>query len=217
MTKTIAELREEYAGAPLVEEAAQPDPLAQFQRWLDEAIAAGAPLANAMTLATATARGEPSARIVLLKQVDPCGFVFFTNHGSRKGGELEENPRAALLFYWAELHRQVRIEGRVERVSEAESDAYFATRPRASNLSAIASPQSRPVAGRAALERLVSEVEAALNGDGGAALARPDYWGGYRVLPHTLEFWQGRPDRLHDRLRYRQEPDGSWRIDRLAP
>lgn len=188
------------------------DPLVQFERWLEEATAASSP-ADAMTLATADADGRPSARQVLLRGLDERGFVFFTNLESRKAGELRRNPLAALLFHWSELGRQVRVEGRVELVSPGETLAYWQTRPRESRISAWASPQSRPVPSREALDRLYDEAEARL---GGGELALPPFWGGYRVVPEAIEFWQHREHRLHDRIRYVRE-DGAWRRERLAP
>ena len=208
----LANLRREYMRAGLEESALSPDPLEQFARWLDDAVRAEVPLANAMTLATATRSGRPSARAVLLKGFDARGFVFFTNYDSRKGRELAENPRAMLLFCWEQLERQVRIEGAVERTDAAESDAYFASRPLGARLSAIVSPQSEPVAGRSELESSYAGAAKRL----GASPARPAHWGGYRVVPEWLEFWQGRQDRLHDRLCYSREGPG-WRIGRLAP
>ena len=193
-----------------------PDPAAQFRRWFAEAVASGTPEPNAMTLATVDADGGPSARVVLLKEVDADGaFVFYTNYESRKGVALAAHPRAALVFWWPPLERQVRIEGAVERVAAAVSDAYFGARPRASQLGAVASPQSRVVAGRADLEDAYAAAEAAAEDTG--ALARPDHWGGYRVRPSTAEFWQGRRSRLHDRLRYRRDDSGAWTVERLAP
>jgi pyridoxamine 5'-phosphate oxidase len=189
------------------------DPLRQFERWFDEARAA-VPVPEAVAVATATPDGAPSARMVLLKQADPRGLVFYTHTTSRKGRELAANPRAALLFHWAPLGRQVRVEGAVERVSDDESDAYFATRPRGAQVGALASRQSEPLAGRAELETRVAEVEAAL---AGAAPARPETWGGYRVLPDAWEFWQHRDSRLHDRFRYERTPPAGWAVVRLSP
>jgi len=208
----IAELRQEYMRAGLAEAGAHADPLAQFGRWFEEAVAAQLPLANAMTLATVAASGAPAARIVLLKGVDSGGFVFYTNYLSRKGRELAAQPLACLVLLWSELERQVRIEGRVEKVAAADSDAYYASRPLGARLSAWASAQSEPVGGRAALERSFEEMARRH----GAAPRRPPHWGGYRLLPEAVEFWQGRADRLHDRLLYRRA-GAHWAIERLAP
>lgn len=209
---SISSLRREYMGESLDEADVAADPFTQFQRWFDEALRAELPLANAMTLATATAGGAPSARIVLLKGFDSGGFVFYTNYRSRKGRELAENPRAALVFHWAELEREVRIEGGIEQVGAAESDEYFASRPLGSRHAAIASPQSEPVSGRAVLEQKFAAA-AATHGD---AAERPAHWGGYRLRAMTVEFWQGRPNRLHDRLLYTRAGE-RWDISRLAP
>ena len=184
------------------------DPLEQFRRWYAEA---GED--DRMALATATPSGAPSVRMVLLKGAEADGFVFFTGYGSRKGGELDANPRAALLFHWAALGRQVRIEGPVERVGEDESDAYFATRPRGAQLAAAASRQGRVLANRAQLDEAVAELAREHEG---SDVPRPEHWGGYRLRPETYEFWQHRDDRLHDRLRYTRDGDG-WRVERLAP
>lgn len=190
------------------------DPVALLGQWLDAAVQARLTEPRAMTLATATADGAPSARMVLLRGVDRRGLVFFTNYQSRKGAELDANPRAALVLYWGPLERQVRVEGEVERVTAAESDAYFHSRPRGSRLSAIASPQSEVIGGRHVLDARVAELVARYpDGD----VPRPPHWGGYRVVPQSFEFWQGQPDRLHDRLRYRRRADGTWTIERLAP
>jgi pyridoxamine 5'-phosphate oxidase len=191
------------------------DPHAQFERWLVDVRDAGLHEPEAMALATAAPDGTPSLRMVLLKGHDERGFVFYTNHESRKGDELARNPRAALLFHWIPpIHRQVRIEGRTERLTDDESLAYFASRPRVSRIGAWASPQSRPLADRDALDRLVAEVQARFAGED--ALPLPPFWGGYRVAPEAFEFWQGRDGRLHDRARY-ERADGSWSRTRLAP
>ena len=200
-------------GAMLDERTVDPDPLHQFEAWLEEARAAGVVFPETTALATASADGSPSARMVLLKGADGRGFVFFTNTGSRKGGELDENPRAALVLYWRELGRQVRVEGRVEPVDPRESEEYFGTRPRASRLSAWASPQSEPVASRAELERRFAQTAARFPGD---EIPLPPHWGGYRVVPETVELWEHRENRLHDRVRYTREGTG-WRRERLAP
>jgi pyridoxamine 5'-phosphate oxidase len=199
---------------PLREEDADPDPVRQFAAWFRAAREAGVSAPEAAAVATASPEGVPSARMVLVKHYDERGLVFFTSYESRKAGELAANPRAALLFYWAPLGRQVRIEGRVERASPEESAAYVRTRARASQLSALASPQSRPIASRAALEARVSEL-AALHA--GADLPLPEVWGGFRLRPESFEFWQNREDRLHDRLRYTRAADGRWEVERLAP
>ena len=202
-----------FPGTPLLERDAPGDPFLLFVRWYEDAVAAELPLANAMTLATVTPECHPAARMVLLKGIEDEGFVFYTNYESRKGHELAQQPWAALVFHWALLERQVRIEGPVERVSEQSSDAYFATRPLGSRYSAMASPQSVVVPDRAWLENEADAV-ARRYGD---QVPRPPQWGGYRVLPRRMEFWQGRPDRLHDRLDYRRQADGSWTMERLAP
>ena len=198
---------------PLSETGVENDPVAQFARWYGEAQAVVKLLPDAVALATATPAGHPSLRMVLLKDFDAHGFVFYTNYRSRKGRELARNPRATLLFYWGEIERQVRIDGRVEKLMARESDEYFATRPRGSQLSAWASPQSALVAGRGPLERRF----AAFARKYPDAVPRPPHWGGCRLVPEVFEFWQGREDRLHDRILYRRVRGGRWRIERLAP
>lgn len=207
-----ADLRSEYKRAELNEADADPDPIKQFSLWWEQAIAAQVREANAMTLATADAAARPSARTVLLKDFDAQGFVFYTNYESRKGREIEANPNASLLFFWTELERQVRVDGKAERVSTEESDRYFATRPLASRVGAWASPQSQPIASKAWL--LARAAEMGLRH--GLNPARPPHWGGYRVVPAVIEFWQGRPSRLHDRLLYTRTASG-WVRSRLAP
>ncbi len=212
---SLADLRINYSRASLDESDVQAEPLAQFDIWLGEALRAQLPEPNAMTLATADAAGRPSARIVLIKALDERGFVFFTNYDSRKGREIAENPHAALLFHWIELERQVRIEGRIEKTSAEESDRYFASRPLNSRIGAWASEQSAVLHSRAELEARETEFHARF----GEHPPRPAHWGGYRLVPDALEFWQGRPSRLHDRLRYVRDaaaPNG-WRIERLSP
>jgi pyridoxamine 5'-phosphate oxidase len=213
----IADLRIEYMRETLDERDVAPDPMRQFGHWFDEAVRAQLHEPNAMTLATADADGRPSARVVLLKDFDADGFVFFTNYASRKGRELAARTEAALLFYWPELERQVRIDGHAARVRPAESDAYFAGRPRLARIGAWASPQSEPIGGRATLEARFADAEARYAAVG-EQVPRPPHWGGYRVVPEVVEFWQGRPSRLHDRIRYRRpHANGLWTIDRLAP
>ncbi|MCC6462499.1 MAG: pyridoxamine 5'-phosphate oxidase [Saprospiraceae bacterium] len=210
----ISALRRNYARESLSETAVQPSPITQFGHWFQEALNSALPEPNAMTLASATPDGRPSARTVLLKGFDERGFVFYTNYESRKGQELDENPQAALLFTWLELERQVRIEGRVERVSVEESLAYFQSRPKGSQIGAWASPPSRVIAQRDLLEAKVQELLETFKHD--EALPLPPFWGGYRVLPTHIEFWQGRESRLHDRILYSQTENG-WAIERLAP
>jgi pyridoxamine 5'-phosphate oxidase len=207
-------MRSEYMRAVLVKADVDRDPVVQFGRWFDDAQAAGLVEPTAMTLATAAADGVPSARMVLLRGVDHRGFVFYTNYESHKAAELAANPRAALVFWWGELQRQVRVEGRIQRTSHEESAAYFRTRPPGSQFGAWASPQSRVIPGRAVLDERVAELAAAYP-DGDVPL--PPFWGGYRLVHEVVELWHGQPDRLHDRLRYTRATDGGWRIERLAP
>ncbi len=210
---TLADLRKSYTLGSLTETEVDPDPIVQFERWFDHAVKSEVPEPNVMTLATVSADHRPSARIVLVKGVDARGFTFFTNYESRKGHDLAANPHASLLFHWIELERQVRIEGRVEKTTEAESDAYFHSRPLNSRIGAWASEQSAVVQSRAVIE----SREADFNARFGENPPRPAHWGGYRLTPEYIEFWQGRASRLHDRIRYVCAPDGSWRIERLAP
>ncbi len=212
--KTVAQLRAEYARARLDEKDVAADPLDQFRKWFDEAVAAEAREPNAMAVATVGAGGRPAVRMVLLKGFEGGRFVFYTNRESRKGQELAAHPAASLLFWWPELERQVRIEGAIAPVGDAESDAYFATRPRGSQLGAWASDQSRPIPSREVLERRLAEAEARF---AGRPVERPPYWGGYAVLPAAYEFWQGRPSRLHDRILYTRAAGGSWQLGRLSP
>ncbi len=213
MGESIADIRREYVNTGLDESSLAENPFDQFQQWFAEAEKSEGEDVIAMTLATASRRGIPSARIVLLKGVDD-GFLFFTNYNSHKGRELEENPHAALVFWWRSQNRQVRIEGRVEQIAPHESDSYFASRPHGSKISAVASPQSQVIESRQVLQELVAEVERSLSGSDG--IPRPENWGGYRLLPEVIEFWQGRENRLHDRLQYRREGE-EWIIRRLGP
>ncbi|HUX84315.1 MAG TPA: pyridoxamine 5'-phosphate oxidase [Chitinophagaceae bacterium] len=206
-------MRKDYRLSSLDERSAAPDPITQFSHWLSEALAAGVPEPNAMILATVGKNGRPSARVLLLKGVNERGFAFYTDYGSRKGRELKENPFASLVFLWKEVERQVRVEGKVIRMGEKESDQYFHSRPEGSQISAVASLQSRPLKDRAALEAAVAQVAERFRGK---PIPRPDRWGGFLLQPTLFEFWQGRPDRLHDRLEYIRSRKG-WKIRRLSP
>ncbi len=211
----LAALRQEYSRGELLESNVASEPITQFSSWFAEATAAQVPEVNAMTLATADGSGAPSARIVLLKAFDERGFVFFTNYNSRKGRDLAANPRAALCFFWHALERQVRIDGTIEKVTRAESEAYFQTRPLGSQIGAWVSQQGEVIASRDVLEQRAAEL---VQRFAGQPVPLPDFWGGYRVIPAMVEFWQGRPSRLHDRLQYfRDDKGGNWKLQRLSP
>jgi pyridoxamine 5'-phosphate oxidase len=214
MSDDILVLRREYASRQLRRADVAPDPILQFRQWYSEAHSAGLTEPSAMTLATVGADGRPSARVVLLRGLDERGFAFYTNLQSRKARELVAVPFAALAFLWKEIERQVRVEGSVERVSDGEADAYFATRPRGSQIGAWASTQSAPLRTRDELDARVAEREREFDG---GEVPRPPFWGGFRLVPDRIEFWQGRPSRLHDRIEYRLEYDGSWTVERLSP
>lgn len=215
MPNNIADLRLDYNRAELTRQDLDPNPITLFERWLQQAVAANIGAEpNAMTLATATQDGIPSARTVLLKELDERGFVFYTNHESQKGRELSQNPHAALLFYWGELHRQVRVTGQVQPISQAESEAYFRSRPLGSQLGAWASQQSQVVENRQVLEDALARLTEQYQEK---TIPLPPFWGGYRLSPRTIEFWQGRASRLHDRFRYSLMKDNSWNIERLSP
>lgn len=209
----LSEIRNEYTIKSLDFNDVSFDPFNQFRVWLDEAIDSEVPEVNAMCLSTLGLNGFPNARIVLLKEMDH-GFVFFTNYKSEKGQEIEANPKASITFFWPELERQVRIMGLIEKVSEKESDEYFLSRPKGSQIGAWTSPQSATIADRNELNSRLEEMEKRFSSE---PLTRPDFWGGYRLLPFKIEFWQGRPSRLHDRICYEKQSDGSWKISRLAP
>jgi pyridoxamine 5'-phosphate oxidase len=211
---SLADLRRDYSLSGLSEKDLSRDPFRQFERWFQEAEAAKIPEPNAMVCSLASRDGAPSSRTVLLKGFDGRGFVFYSNYESRKARELAENPRISLLFPWIALERQLIVEGRVSQLPREESDAYFHSRPRASQLAAWASPQSAVIASRSVLEEAFKTLETKYAGQ---EVPMPAYWGGYRVQPVTIEFWQGRHGRLHDRLRYRRDPNGTWAVDRLAP
>ncbi len=212
MATRIADIRRNYSKKKLTESKTAVHPIEQFAKWWKQAVKAGIDEVNAMTLATASPDGLPAARIVLLKEVTEEGFVFFTNYNSYKGRQLAENPKACLVFFWKELERQVRITGIVEKISEAESDAYFNSRPEESRIGALVSPQSQVIESRDWLDAQFKEKKKAAK-----EIQRPKHWGGYVVRPVVIEFWQGRPGRLHDRLQYTLQDDGSWEIERLAP
>jgi pyridoxamine 5'-phosphate oxidase len=214
MNANVADLRKDYQFQGLSETDADRNPFKQFQVWFDQALAAQLPEPNAMTVATVTKSGKPRARVVLLKNFDERGFVFYTNYHSHKGQELADNPQAAIAFWWAELERQVRIEGRVLKVSDRESDEYFHSRPFNSRLGAWASEQSQVIESREVLEQRLQDLKTKYENQD---IPRPPHWGGFRVIPTAIEFWQGRPSRLHDRLLYSLLDDGSWQIERLSP
>ncbi len=214
MNKNIAAIRREYQLRHLLETEVADNPFTQFNFWWDDAVKSELEEVNAMTLATASTAGIPSARIVLLKSVSDEGFVFFTNYGSQKGNELAQNPNACLVFFWKELERQIRISGKVEKVSADESDEYFNSRPEGSRIGAWASPQSSVIPSRALIEENITKY---VNQFSGGEITRPTHWGGYIVKPEIFEFWQGRPSRLHDRIQYSNLQAGGWKIERLAP
>ena len=210
----IAAIRKDYKLQSLDEKDVQQDPIKQFEKWWQDVLGSTIEEVNAMTLATANKNGRPSARIVLLKGFTKDGFIFFTNYESHKGSELLENPQASLVFFWKELERQVRVEGIAEKISQEESDTYFNSRPEGSKIGAWASPQSKVIASRKIIEANVTATEKKFSG---ANIQRPQHWGGYIIKPSVIEFWQGRPSRLHDRIQYSKQENGTWKIERLAP
>jgi pyridoxamine 5'-phosphate oxidase len=214
MKDRIADIRQNYSHKKLTEKKAEPDPISQFNKWWKQVLEARVTEPNAMTLATASADGFPSARIVLLKDLTPEGFVFYTNYDSFKGKQLQDNPKACLVFFWKELERQVRITGLVGKVDEKESNEYFQSRPRSSQIGAVVSPQSQVIESREWLEQSFSELK---KNSKSQLITKPPHWGGYIVKPIIIEFWQGRPGRLHDRLQYTLLDNGSWKMERLAP
>ena len=214
MNKNIADIRRDYQMQSLLEKDVDNNPFNQFNAWWDDALKSDLDEVNAMTLATASATGIPSARIVLLKSVSEDGFVFFTNYNSSKGKELEENPNACLVFFWKELERQIRITGKVKKVTPAESDEYYESRPEGSRIGAWASPQSQVIASREIIEENITKYATEFAAEN---IIRPPHWGGYIVMPEAFEFWQGRPNRLHDRIQYSLQKEGNWKIERLAP
>lgn len=214
MNISLTELRKNYTQGGLLESNINPNPLKQFQIWFQQALEAEILEPNAMTLATVDSEGKPTARIVLLKHLDERGFSFFTNYESEKGKNLSQNPWVSLVFWWGDLERQVRIQGKVEKISPAESDQYFSSRPLGSQLGAWVSEQSTIINSREVLDTRLDELEKQYQAQN---IPRPEHWGGFRVIPHQIEFWQGRENRLHDRLRYRLQADQSWIIERLAP
>lgn len=214
MNLSVADLRQNYTRSGLKETDIDSNPVGQFTLWFQQALDAQLPEPNAMTLATVASNGQPSARIVLLKHFDEQGFVFYTNYDSLKGKQLISNPQAALVFWWAELERQVRIEGKVEKTSNSESDRYFHSRPQGSQIGALVSNQSQVIKSREVLDSKLAELTTKYQEQ---EIPRPDHWGGFRVIPQVIEFWQGRPNRLHDRLCYRLREENIWEIDRLAP